>query len=256
MDFSSLSNMNINNIINTMNSQQICDADCQSKKNIKNLQTTYIKAQQNLNNAIPNLNRAKKNYLIASRGTQYYSNAQEKEYKKEAQKTVNIWNEEVNTKLKLIDNKLKYYNTQFIYYNNIKETLKFNKDKYDNLIDKIQQTKSKKNVDDRLATYYNNNTTIVNNVNYYLKIIYWILTVIVLIFFFSKSQYKNIIYWPFVILLFISPFIYQKLFNYVFIHFKHKKINNILFVFVILVTITFMSLYYFSHLPFKFKNIE
>ena len=38
----------LTNMVNVMNQQQVCDADCQNKKNIENLRKTYVMAQQNV----------------------------------------------------------------------------------------------------------------------------------------------------------------------------------------------------------------
>ena len=52
----------LTNIISSMNAQQVCDAECQNKKKIDELKTTYIKAKQNSQNAKPNLDRAERDY--------------------------------------------------------------------------------------------------------------------------------------------------------------------------------------------------
>ena len=89
----------LTNMVNVMNQQQVCDADCQNKKNIENLRKTYVMAQQNVQNSKPNLERAEKDYITASQGAQVYSKMQEKKYKKIAQDAVSEYNKDVEDKL-------------------------------------------------------------------------------------------------------------------------------------------------------------
>ena len=74
-------------MVNVMNQQQVCDSDCQNKKNVENLRKTYVMAQQNVQNSKPNLERAEKDYITASQGAQVYSKMQEKKYKKIARRS-------------------------------------------------------------------------------------------------------------------------------------------------------------------------
>ena len=99
----------LTNMVNVMNQEQICDAECQNKRKVENLRKTYVKAQQNAENSQPNLERAEKDYYIASKGAEVYSKMQEKKYKKIAEDAVSSWNKNVEDTLIDIDNKLKYY---------------------------------------------------------------------------------------------------------------------------------------------------
>ena len=186
----------LTNMVNVMNQQQVCDADCQNKRKIDNLKKTYVKAKQNAENSKPNLERAEKDYYTASKGGEYYSKMQEKKYKKIAQDAVSEYNKDIEDRLRDIDNKLKYYKGLFSYKDNVTMVYSSYDDKYTNLREKIANTNDKKNVNNRLAYFYDYNTSIVSSLVWWLKVFYWIFYVIMLVFFVLRKQYKNVKSWP------------------------------------------------------------
>ena len=63
-------------------------------KKIDRLRTQYNNAKNRLNNAPAEIEATRKAYFIEDHiGTQYYTQYMENEYKKEAEKEVNDWNE-------------------------------------------------------------------------------------------------------------------------------------------------------------------
>ena len=144
---------------------------------------TYVKAQQNAQNAQPNLDRAEKDYYTAAKGAAYYSKMQGAKFKQQAQKQVKDWNDYINPKWKDIENKILYYKGLYPYQDNVKVVYDNYKDKYSTLVYEVQNTTNKKNVNYRLAHFYNYNTSVVNSLLWWLKGIYWFFFVIMFVIF-------------------------------------------------------------------------
>jgi len=263
----------LTNMVNVMNEQQACNADCQNKRKIEDLRKTYVKAEQNAQNSKPNLERAEKAYVTASQGAQVYSKMQEKKYKKIAQDAVSEYNKDVEDKLLDIDNKLKYYKGLFSYKDNVTMVYSSYNDKYTNLREKITSTTDKKNVNNRLAYFYNYNTSIVNSFVWWLKVVYWIFFVIMLVFFVLKKQYKNVKSWPFILVVGLFPILFEygiswnnpfkneiskfpSIYERVFNGFRHQKIDNIYFIFFTLIILTILVFSFFSKIPFQDNSIR
>ena len=252
----------------TKNSQE-CDITCQINKKYTNM----VKAEQNLAKAPDELKEAERDYYTLKEGTQFYSNREENKYKKivdeeikeENVKLLQIWND--------IDNKLDYYKSVFSYSGNVQDVYDSYNDKYTDLVNEIQETTDKKNIDYRLAHFYNYNTTVVNYILYYLKIIYWIFYTVLLIIFVFKKHYRNIKTWPFIILVPLFPLLFEwgisfknpfkkeevvipSVHDYIFQIFKHAKIDNIYFIFFTLIILTLILFSFFSELPFINKSIS
>jgi hypothetical protein len=260
-------------IVAQMNAQNICDGDCQKARQIKLKKTTYINAKQNLQNAQPNFDRAEKDYQISAHGSGYYSDMQEKKYTKIAQEEVKKLNVELYPKWVDIDNKLAYYKGLFSYSDNVKSVYDSYDDKYTNIVNEIQETTDKKNIDYRLAHFYNYNTTVVNSILYYLKIMYWFLYAVLLVLFVLKKQFRNKKAWPFVILVPLFPLLFEwgisfknpfkkeevripSIHDYIFDIFKHAKIDNIYFIFFTLIVLVIAVFSFFSGLPFIDNSIR
>ena len=260
-------------MVNVMNEQQVCDADCQNKRKIDNPKKTYVKAKQNAENSKPNLERAEKDYYMASKGGEYYSKMQEKKYKKIAQDAVSGYNKDIEEKLQDIDNKLKYYKGLFSYKDNVTMVYSSYDDKYTNLRKKISSTNSKKNVNNRLAYFYDYNTSIVSSLVWWLKVFYWIFYLIMLVFFVLRKQYKNVKSWPFILVIGLFPLFFEygiswnnpfkneiskfpSIYERVFNGFRHQKIDNIYFIFFTLIILTVFVFSFFSNLPFQDNSIR
>jgi hypothetical protein len=250
------------------NAALACDADCQKRRKIKNLNDQMQMAQQNLNNAQPNFDRAQKNYLTAAKGAAFYTTMQERKYKTQAQNKVNDWKKQMDVSFAIIDNGLNYWESQYVYKENVGAVFNNYNNLYTDLSSKVEETRGKNNVENRLATFYNANTTIVNSVLYYLKILYWVFWVIMIVILFIKKQFKNVKIWAFIILILIFPIILEygisfpipgtkkefkipSLYEYVFQIFTHAKIDNIYFIFFTLIIGIILLFSFMSKLPFS-----
>jgi hypothetical protein len=263
----------LTNTVTAMNKEQICDADCENKRNISKLKKVYIKAKQNIENSKPNLEKAEKEYYTASQGGEFYSAMQEKKYKKIAEDAVLVYNKDVEDRLLDIDNKLKYYKGLFSYKDNVTMVYSNYNDKYTNLREKITSTTDKKNVNNRLAYFYDYNTSIVTSLVWWLKVLYWIFYVIMIVFFVLKKQYKNIRSWPFILFVGLFPLFFEygiswnnpfkneisnfpSVYERVFSLFRHQKVDNIYFIFFTLISLIILVFSFFTNLSFQDNSIR
>ena len=242
----------LNNMINNMNNVNICDAQCQKQKKITRLRAQYNNAKNRLNNAPAEIEATRKAYFIEDKGSDYYNQYMETKYKGEAQKKVNDWNSSlVDPLVKQINNKISYYTSQKYYQNNVKDLYDYHQDNLDDLKQKVENTNAEKYTNDRLAYYYDYNTGVVNSFNNTMFYLYWILVGIAVLLFLYKKQFYNASYYPFIILILVTPFAMHKIYELAFSNIKHAKINNLFFIYFVIIISLFFIFNFLSNLPFR-----
>ena len=238
--------------VDKMNKQNICDAECQRQKKIDSLHTAYKNAQNNVNNAPTEFNLAEKAYWTAKNGSSYYqTNIQEVQFKKEADEKIRGWDSVVQPILTRLTDQIDYYKSQYVYKNNVGSVYDSYSDKLTELQQKVDQTVSKKNVNDRLGYFYDYNTGIMNSIIYYLKIIYWILFAIIVFLLIFKKQFRDLNYYPFIISILVLPFALNSFYIFIMNRFRHFIIDNIYFVFFSTIIIIIGIFQFVSNIPFR-----
>ena len=246
----------INSMITNMNNINVCDAACQKQKKIDRLRTDFNNARNRLQNAPAEIEETKKAYYIEWKGADYYNNEMESEYKKEATKEVNDWNKTlINPLIDKMNNKVVYYTSQSYYQNNVKDLYNYQEDMLRDLKQKVEDTTSKKYTNDRLAYYYDYNSGVVNSFNNSMFYIYWTLTTISIFLFLYKKQFNNASYYPFIVLILVTPFLLHKSYELVFSNLKHAKVNNLFFIYFVLIISLFFIFNFLSKLPFS-NNLQ
>ena len=246
----------INSMITNMNNINVCDAACQKQKKIDRLRTDFNNARNRLQNAPAEIEQTKKAYYIEWKGADYYNNEMESEYKKEATKEVNDWNKTlINPLIDKMNNKVVYYTSQSYYENNVKDLYNYQEDMLRDLKEKVENTTSKKYTNDRLAYYYDYNTGVVNTFNNGMFYIYWTFTAISILLFLYKKQFNNPSYYPFIVLILVTPFLLHKSYELVFSNLKHAKVNNLFFIYFVLIISLFFIFNFLSKLPFS-NNLQ
>ena len=246
----------INSMITNMNNINVCDAACQKQKKIDRLRTDFNNARNRLQNAPAEIEQTKKAYYIEWKGADYYNNEMESEYKKEATKEVNDWNKTlINPLIDKMNNKVVYYTSQSYYENNVKDLYNYQEDMLRDLKQKVEDTTSKKYTNDRLAYYYDYNSGVVNSFNNGMFYIYWTLTTISIFLFLYKKQFNNASYYPFILLILATPFLLHKSYELVFSNLKHAKVNNLFFIYFVLIISLFFIFNFLSKLPFS-NNLQ
>ena len=246
----------INSMITNMNNINVCDAACQKQKKIDRLRTDFNNARNRLQNAPAEIEQTKKAYYTEWKGADYYNNEMESEYKKEAQKEVDDWNNTlINPLIDKMNNKVVYYTSQSYYENNVKDLYNYQEDMLRDLKQKVEDTTSKKYTNDRLAYYYDYNSGVVNSFNNGMFYIYWTLTTISIFLFLYKKQFNNASYYPFILLILATPFLLHKSYELVFSNLKHAKVNNLFFIYFVLIISLFFIFNFLSKLPFS-NNLQ
>tara|TARA_Y100000590_G_C15647500_1_gene987449 strand:+ start:604 stop:1377 length:774 start_codon:yes stop_codon:yes gene_type:complete len=252
---SSSSQLNNNNQLNELHNKfqqlDVCDAECQKKRKLKQLKNTYTNAKNLFRNAPIRLKSAEKAYYTELKGDQYYSTIQEKKYTKKAQEQVEKWDNDLLQYFLQLDNQIGYFNTQYIYGNNIENVYKNQLNKLKNIRQKIAKTISKKHVNDRIGYFYDYNTSVVNSIIYYMKIVYWVLFSIMILIFLYKKQYQHFDFYPFIISMSLFPFILNYFFSFLINNFKYFTINNFYLIFLILFVIIILLFEKMSTNPFN-----
>ena len=222
------------------------------KRKIQKLRNEMINAKNKVKNSPDELNRAERSYYLESQGSLYYSNIQRDKFKKEAQKQVDSWNRElINNTLDNITNSIHYYNSQGNYSKNVDDVYKNYDSKLGNLKRKIYDTEQIKNVNQRLGEFYYNNTENVTGFTYYLKILYYVLFVISLLIFLFKNQFKKIKMYIFYLTILFMPYLLNKYYTFIMGTFKHCKLDNVYFIFIITIISVISILNFTSTLPFN-----
>ena len=224
----------------------------QIKENrIRQLKDNMITAKNKVENSPEELERAEKDYYLAARGSAYYSSMQRSKYEKEANQQVFNWNKEIiNPSIDSITKSIYFYNSQENYVKNVDDVYKNYANKLNDVKQKISNTENKKNVNERLGQFYFENTELVSAFNYYLKIFYYILIVVSLFLFIYKQQYKKIKMYVFFVTILIFPYLLNKYYTFVMSLFRHFKLDNFYFIFLVTVLSAIFVLNFTSKLPF------
>lgn len=249
---------NMNNAISQLNkfqqnmkSNRLTTSEIRANK-IRNLRNNMINAQNKMQNSPVEYEDAKKQYYTESRGTTYYSNIQRKKFESEANSQVNRWNKDyVNNLFDSISRSIPFYKSQILYKKNVDDVYDSYDNKIKNIKKKINDTEQIKNVNQRLGEFYYNNTEIVDWWKFYLKIIYYILLVFSVVIFITKSQYKKSRMYLFFVTMFIFPFILEKYYNAIMRTFRHFKLDNIYFIFLLTIFTIIGILSFVSQFPFN-----
>ena len=241
----------INAMITNMNNMNVCGPTCQKQKKIDRLRTQYNAARNRKQNAPAEVESTRKAYFIEDKGSLYYTQFMENEYKKEAEKEVSDWNKTlINPLLDKMNDKVGYYTSQSYYQDNVKDLYKYHENQLDDLKQKVEETTSKKYTNDRLAYYYDYNSSVVNGFNNIMFYIYWTLTGLSVFLFLYKKQFRNAAYYPFIILILVTPFIMHRFHEFAFSNIKHAKVNNLFFIYFVIIISLFFIFNFLSNLPF------
>lgn len=232
-----------------------CNPDCQKKKEKERKRSEFINAKNNLRNAPIRLEKAEKEWIIFDKGEKFYSEHQEKKYKKEGREIMSgFLKKSIKPIMDKIDNQLQYFRTQSVYKDNVHHVHDSYSDKLKELRVKNQVTQDKKNVNDRLSYFYNNNSDVTKWFMYYPKIFYWIFVGIIVFLMIYKKKYKKFEYYPFLLLIFLGPFLLSKIYTLMMNNSKHFVIDNIYFIIIALIGLLAALFNTLSKLPFAYSD--
>ncbi len=244
--------VSMQNIHNNLNNRGFLSQEQMKKRRIDKLRTDMINAQNKLQNSPEELKRAERAFYLETEGSTYYSNMQRDKFKKEAQGQVDTWNKElVNGMISTISNSIPYYKSQQTYSKNVDDVYKNYDSKLSDLKQKIYDTEQTKNINQRMGEFYYNNTEEVDWWTYYLKLLYYALFIISVLIFLFKSQFKKIKIYIFYLTILLMPYLLNKYYAFIMRTFRHFKLDNVYFIFIITMISVISILNFTSKLPFN-----
>ena len=178
----------INDMINHAHKNIVCGTECKRKKKAYELKKIYNNAKNNNESAPEELEQAKKNYFVYTKGKDFYQSLKDKEYDDKRDSLISSYLKERTDKTLELNAIIDNYNI-FDYYNkNVDDYLEDQINEYDELKSGKENTIGKSLTNDR-RTYYsglsNKNILKINNV---IKILYIALLVLysILILFYRR----------------------------------------------------------------------
>lgn len=219
---------------------------------IQKLKDNMITAQNRMQNSPQEYEKAKKDYYTESKGSNYYSNIERKKYENEARTHVNNWNKDlVNNIFDSVTNSINFYNSQSYYKDNVNDVYKNYDSELSNIKRKIYDTEQIKNVNERMGQFYYNNTEFVSWWNYYLKVFYYFLIACSVFIFIYKKQFRKIKFYIFFATILMFPYLLNKYYGFIMRTFRHFKLDNVYFIFVITMVSVISLLTFISKVPFN-----
>lgn len=136
----------------------------------------------------------------------------------------------------------------------------------------LEELEKKSAISNRMTNFYSKKTENIIDISFYLKILYWILFIVIIAIMIIKRQYKDIKYWPMVIVLVLFPLIFMKsiifqfpfvnkqmkissVFDYLYEKFEHFNVDNIYLISFIVISVLITIYTMISLLPFNMKEI-
>ena len=200
----------LNELIKKSNEQTACGPDCQKQKKIRDLKTKYESAKKNITKGPENLAEARKNYFVYAFGDKYNNDFNEKLYTKEANDKVKMMEKQHSENVKEIQSLIDDYESAYVYKDNMGDLSQKYENENKSLKKKIDDNEKEKATNDR-KVYYENQQ--IDNIKYYkslIKIVYWVTLILYTFIFLYDGFYKDLKMDAILILLYIYPFVIDK----------------------------------------------
>jgi hypothetical protein len=184
------------NILNSLIAQNKASSSQMEKQMsgelaIEAYKAQMIKAEQEIQNSPGEFKAAQKAYYTRKYGLSGYQDFKEKDAQKKMEQygknKTQLFEEEINTLKNLVD----LLASQTIYTSRMDDIRNNYVSKKQDLENKVNSTKSKKNVDDRLATFYTSQTDFNVESMWYVNKLYWGLILVFLAAIIYNRQYSN-----------------------------------------------------------------
>lgn len=207
----------ITNLLEKSSSSLLCGPDCQQQKRTEKLYQEYLSAKTNKQTAPFELEEARKNYIIASKGDTYYLEEMEKKLYERAETISQAMTEHFDKEIKTVNTLNTYYNSELINAENIGELYNHYKASNQKLKKNIKSSNSDILTNDR-KTYYE--TQGIDSLKWWgnlFWLIYYILILVVVVMLVTSTAAFSII--KIIIILVVAclyPFIISPLINWVY----------------------------------------
>ena len=184
---------NVNTFIEMAQTSDLltCDAACQQNKAEEIYYNNFRAQEANLINASKQFDIAEREYITASKGSNYYQNFKEDEYKKDADKIVDKLNNKMTDLFILIEEQIANNTTLIEAIKNSKELRETYSEKVSNLKTQIANGENIGNVANRKSYYENQNIGFWCSINHYLIMLFWIMFIAYIIIAVVYKQYTK-----------------------------------------------------------------
>ena len=158
---------------------------------IDTYETQMINARNKVNQSPGELKAAQKAYYIAVGGLSKYQDFKESQAKKDITPIIASYENNFESELKELQGYVNVLISQTLYTGRMDDIRNNYVTKQKELENKVLSTRSKKNVDDRLANFYTKQTEFNNEFVWGLNKLYWGLIIALLAAIIYNGQYKN-----------------------------------------------------------------
>jgi hypothetical protein len=196
----------VNNLLNDtlVDTDLLCDKDCQKDRKESQLYQAYVNAKNNLTNAPKSLEISERDYITFSKGGLAYHQQQENMYRKKADSIIKSLTDMYNVAYKQASVILNTYKDQVIYSDHVEELSNTYSNKVTKLKSDVENTKSSFNVANRLTEYKMGWIEIFQQINTYINRIFVILFLLfTAISLYYKKYNTKVFQYAFTIMLFL-----------------------------------------------------
>jgi hypothetical protein len=222
--------VNIDSIIDEMQNlknMNICDAECEKKKAIKNHADELQKSINDYNNAKNNIIKHQAKYIRGIKGDSEYIKHIQNRNMAEAEGIIENKQKKKNASLNEIESKLKYY----LSIDKFRESVGYKLNNYDveinNMVREKNKTTKQQNINNRLSHFYNEKMNYLSNVNSIFFYIYYVFLSIILLITVYKKQYSNLKLLGYILTLGLLPLLIDDIYYHILKGLKHSVVDNI-----------------------------
>lgn len=166
----------IQNLIQMVNQDAMCDEECQRQKRLNELQDKLNKAKKTQEDAPFNVDSATKDYYTFKEGEQAYIRKMRQEYTRAAKEEINSMKAEFIGRADTVEQQIQKTAALEVYINNMEDLLNLYITKNQRLTKAIDKIRGTLVTDDRKAFYLGQKWSWETYVVWFLKLVYWVIT--------------------------------------------------------------------------------
>lgn len=158
-----------------------CGPECQQDKAEQSAYDNYVIQKTNLVNAPKQFENAEKEYIVASKGSDYFNKLKIKEYSNDAENLVSQFNNKISNLTNLIESRIANSSSLGQSLTNTGELTSDYITKVADLKEKIADEKSNADIAKRKTYYNSQDSGWWCSFNHFLKIVFWIMFVLYMV---------------------------------------------------------------------------
>lgn len=203
----------LNGMLTNLQSLMVCDTECRRRNQADLLKKKWLDAKAQKDNIDANIEDAERNYFSFIEGDFGYNQVLLERFKESAEQNKNESIKNHSKFMKNMNTLLASYKSLSDTYNNVVELEKTKREENKELNIKIDKMLSEIQTNDRRVVYEEWDTSQLNTIHTVIFYGYYIFLVLFLIYgpLFREKMYKNVMYVLTILLLFILPFLIQRI---------------------------------------------